>query len=196
MGPVHVVEPTTVVTAGVAVLLHGHGGRPEELLDIAVVLAERTGRRIVLPSGTEPTDGDGFAWWEAGDLARPAGDPEAAAAALMAALGVLLAAEPQRQTALIGFSQGGALACLAGAGFAATIIVAGFLPDGISSPFVAGQRLLVVHGEADDVVDPLHGRRLARVASRAGADVTTVWHDGGHEWTTPCTEAVLAFLAE
>ena len=187
----HLVEPACQTPAGMAVLLHGHGGSPEELLDVAVVLAERTGRKVVLPGASLRADEGGFAWWD-----PESGDPTAAAAALLDALGTLGEPTPRRDTVLIGFSQGGALASLAGAGFAATIIVAGFLPDGVAVPFVARQRLLVVHGETDDVVDPLHGRRLARLASRAGADVSTVWHDGGHEWTPECTEAVLAFLAD
>lgn len=188
------VEPSSENPAGLAVLLHGHGARPEELLDLATVLAERTGRQVALPGGSVLTGQGDLAWWE-----PEAGDPAAAATGLLERLEGLAGhtgAAANCDTVLVGFSQGGALASLAGAGFAATIIVAGFLPDDVANPFVAGQRLLVVHGEADDVVDPLHARRLARLASRAGANVATVWHSGGHEWTGECTEAVIAFLAD
>ena len=127
-------------------------------------------------------------------IVEPAQGAEAGAVdALLARLtGVAVTGE----AVVVGFSQGGALAGLAAGKFAATAIVAGFLPDGAQPAFVTGQPVLVVHGSEDDVVDPLHGRRLARLASRAGAEVTTFWHEAGHAWTPECTEAVVGFLGQ
>ena len=52
---------------------------------------------------------------------------------------------------------------------------------------------MVVHGEDDEVVDPLHGRMVARRARALGHAVEEHWHPGAHLWPT-AADRVLAQL--
>lgn len=172
------------------VLLHGHAGSPESLLEAAVALADRAPVQVVLPRGPLEAE-DGWAWWPVGSTCPPA---------VVAAVAALVTADA-RPTVLAGFSQGGAMALLVAATSASPpaglAVVAGYVPDQLDAPGPASADLppvLVVHGEADDAVDPLHGRLVARWCERAGAAVTSVVYDAGHDWVPETTAALADWL--
>lgn len=175
------------------VLLHGHGGSPEAMLGAADALAVAVPVQVLLPRGPEAV-GDGHAWWQVGAAATPASLDTVAA---------LVAAGAGRPTVVAGFSQGAAMAALVAWTRPSPLVrglalVAGFLPDELAGPpGPDGPQLapvLVVHGEGDEAVDPMHGRLLARWCARAGATVETVTHEGGHDWTPEVHDAVVAWL--
>jgi hypothetical protein len=135
-----------------------------------------------------------------------AGGAVRAVAALASDLAREAEAVGASEVVVAGFSQGAAMATALLAVRPASdgpphrvAIVAGFLPDGLvplgPAAGSGGPRpVLVVHGAQDEVVDPLHGRRVARWARRSGHEVTEVEHPGGHEWTAEVTDAVLRWL--
>jgi predicted esterase len=172
------------------VLLHGHAGSPEAMLDAAVALAGAAPVQVVLPRGPLVAE-DGWAWW------RPGSPCERST--VDGVLDVLGA--DARPTVLAGFSQGGAMALLAGAArapVAALVVVAGFVPDELA-PQAAGSLalppVLVLHGEGDEAVDVLHGRRVARWCERVGARTVEVgWYEAGHDWAPETTARLAAWL--
>ena len=62
-------------------------------------------------------------------------------------------------------------------------------------PGLSGKRILVTAGERDPICPPDFTRALERYYREQGAEVTTAWHDGGHEIRPEEVEAVEAFLA-
>jgi predicted esterase len=179
------------------VLLHGHGGSPEAMLAAADALAVALPVQVVLPRGPVAV-GDDHAWWPVGEAAAPASVD--AVAAVVAGDG--------RPTVLAGFSQGAAMAALVAWTHPSPLVrglalVAGFLPDELAAPPApdaaapahALAPVLVVHGDGDEAVDPMHGRLLARWCARVGAPVDVVSHEGGHDWTPAVHDAVVAWLA-
>lgn len=153
-------------------LLHGHGDRPESFAGMALALA---GLAVAVPAGPVTVDG-GFAWW-AEDEDGPSADTLSCVADLAAGCAVVA-----------GFSQGAALALRLGVG-AAVVSVAGFLVPG-SPRLAAGASLVVIHGEADEVVDPLHGRMVVRRARASGHTVDERWHPGAHVWPAGATQVL------
>jgi phospholipase/carboxylesterase len=173
------------------VLLHGHAGSPESLLEAAVALSDAAPVQVVLPRGPLVA-GEGWAWWEVGSDCAPE---------VRAGVADLVGADP-RPTVLAGFSQGGAMALLvaarSGAAPVGLVVVAGYVPDELASRPAADAPLppvLVLHGEGDDAVDPLHGRQVARWVERAGAQVvTSTTYDAGHDWAPETTLALVDWL--
>lgn len=193
------------------VLLHGHGEEPAAMASIATALRERTGATVRTPAaphrpgdaGPAGHDREGAgpgAWWPDG----AEGPDETTIAAVLADA----MAPGDGPVAFVGFSQGGAMAlALAaahrragtagphGASAATTVavaVVSGFLPGDAALP--VGAAVLVVHGRADDVVDPFHGELVARRCRRNGCAVDEVLHDGGHAWDGAVTDAVARWL--
>lgn len=176
------------------VLLHGHAGSPEALLGAAVDLAEAAPVQVVLPRGPVVA-GDGWAWWVPGSPCPP--EVAVTVRALVVADG--------RPTVLCGFSQGGAMALLACAGApdgpragpAGLAVVAGFVPDDLEGRprGPVPPPVLVLHGEDDEAVDPMHGRLVARWCERAGAPALDhVTYAAGHDWVPATTAAVVSWL--
>jgi predicted esterase len=123
---------------------------------------------------------DGWAWWGS--------EEDGPGPATLAAVADLA----RSATVVAGFSQGAAMALTLGAG-TAVVAVAGFLPGGgLRLPPAAS--LVVVHGERDETVDPLHGRMVARRARAGGHAVREVWHPGGHQWPDAATAEVARLL--
>lgn len=177
MGPV--VQPP-LTPLGHILLLHGHGGSPLTMEGAATVLRGATGATVSVPQAPFATS-EGWAWWE--DSAD--GPPRGLVASLR---------HEYRQVgpidAVIGFSQGGALA-LAWDDVPRIACIGGFLA---TPPPAHGPAVFVAHGRADTVVDPDHGDFAARRCRKAGCAVTEEHHDGGHEWPPSVTEALLRWL--
>ena len=62
-------------------------------------------------------------------------------------------------------------------------------------PGLAGRRVLITAGQRDPICPPPLTERLARWFEAQGADVTLVWHPGGHEIAQAEVAAIEQFLA-
>lgn len=168
-------------------LLHGHGDGPDRLAPVRQALVAALDADVRTPPAPIPVFG-GHAWWD--DAAE--GPDEAVIRALRSA--------HADAEIVVGFSQGAAMALALGLG-AAVVCVAGFLPG--DAPLAVGTGrddgpdvVFVVHGEDDDVVDPMHGRLVARRCRALGAQVDEASHPGGHVWDDDVTALVVAWLRE
>ena len=173
------------------VLLHGLGADGFDLIDLAPGWGEAVPEALfVAPHAPEPCDMAPFGrqWFSLQDR-RPAlleaGVRQAAAwfgAGLEEELGRL---DLTRQdAALMGFSQGAMTALFAGlrqpGGCAAVLAYAGALlaPESLVAELRARPPVLLVHGEADEVV-PAAASRLAEAALRgAGLAVESLYRPG------------------
>jgi phospholipase/carboxylesterase len=61
---------------------------------------------------------------------------------------------------------------------------------------LAGRRILITAGEADPICPPELVTRLETYLKAAGAEVETVWHEGGHEMQPTEVEAAQRFLGQ
>lgn len=173
------------------VLLHGHGSSPTELSEVADVL-RTCGVEVECPPG--PIElGNGTRAWFADPFAEPELGCDRSASAAVVELGkrVDLAG-----AVVCGFSQGGAMAVAAGFGrsdLKGVVSVCGFLPEGVN---VSGSTnpMLLVAGDADEVVDPFYSESLARLAKKAGCSVTLATVSSGHRWTPEVSAVVTKWL--
>ncbi|MBM3684143.1 MAG: hypothetical protein FJW83_06330 [Actinobacteria bacterium] len=150
-----------------ALFLHGHADTPERLGDVASALTARTGIRPAVPAGPlEVGDHAGRAWWGADEDGPDVRTLDR------------LRADHGDIDVVLGHSQGAAVALTLGIG-RRLVVIAGFL-CGAPPRFDHTPDVLVLHGEADDVVDPVHARMIERRARAAGCATTMHLHEGGH----------------
>jgi phospholipase/carboxylesterase/glyoxalase family protein len=64
-----------------------------------------------------------------------------------------------------------------------------------TQPDLAGVRILMTAGLKDSIVPITNTRQLADIFEAAGAEVSTHWHDGGHELGLDDVEAATQWLA-
>jgi len=174
------------------VLVHGYGADGHDLIDLAPRWAEALpGAAFVAPHGPEPCAGMPFGrqWFPLWD--RSSGAVASGVAAAAAVLGRFVAAEAERlalpagRVGLMGFSQG-----------AMTVLEAGLhgaVPDaacvlaysggliGAERPVVRRPPVLLVHGEADEVVPAAFSRATAAALAAQGVPVRAIFRPGlGH----------------
>jgi phospholipase/carboxylesterase len=199
------------------VLLHGYGMQARDLSPFARSLGVVA--RFLVPNGPEPARGAGRAWWETDHDARaralavgprdlsdlhPAGvaDARSRFVALLDAARGRWGVAP---TAVIGFSQGGMLACdavfrsdppltLTALALLSTSCLGrdAWLPH---LARVAGLPVLVSHGRGDPDLSFAAGERLRDTMAQGGAQVSWVPGDHGHEIPFPVWRALRRFLA-
>lgn len=161
------------------VLVHGFGADGNDLIDLAALWAEAVpGALFVAPHAPEPCEGIPFGrqWFPLWD--RSSAQLGAGVQAAAAALGRFVRAEaaslalPPRRVALMGFSQGAMTvleAGLRGAVLDPACVLAysgGMIgADGLAGALAARPAVLIVHGEADEVV-PVAASRVAETALR------------------------------
>ncbi len=193
-----IVEPEAPVHLDV-VVLHGYAMVPENLSPFAHSLGIPA--RFLLPEGPKTATPAGRAWWdmdaESRDLARGPRDlgtkhfPGAAPArrALLEFLAEARAAEAERRVALVGFSQGGMLACdtllrerpdVAALALLSSSRIAADEWTPLASR-LRGLPVLVAHGERDDDLAFAAGEALRDLLAAGGAEVTWVPFEQGHE---------------
>lgn len=178
-----------------AVLVHGFGADGNDLIDLAALWAEALpGAVFVAPHAPEPCGGIPFGrqWFPLWD--RSATQLAAGVAGAAAALGQFVATEavrlalPHDRVALMGFSQGAMTvleAGLRGAVPEPACILAysgGMLgTEDLATRIAARPAVLLVHGEADEVV-PVGASRMAEAAlTAAGVPVRALYRPGlGH----------------
>mgnify|MGYP005844487969 CR=1 FL=1 len=174
------------------VLVHGFGADGHDLIDLAALWAEAVpGALFVAPHGPEPCDGVPFGrqWFPLWD--RAAAELEAGAAAAAAALGRFVAAAaaglalPPGRVALMGFSQGAMTVLEAGlrgavADAACVLAYSGGM-IGAERPVAARPPVLLVHGEADEVVPAAASRAAEAALAAQGVPVRALYRPGlGH----------------
>lgn len=174
------------------VLVHGYGADGHDLIDLGAMWAEAVpGAVFVAPHAPEPCDGVPFGrqWFPLWD--RSAAQLEAGATAAAAALGRFVAAEAARlglapgRVALMGFSQGAMTVLEAGLrgavpGAACVLAYAGGM-IGAERPVAHRPPVLLVHGEADEVVPAAASRAAEAALAAAGVPVRALYRPGlGH----------------
>ena len=182
-------------------LLGGHGSTAAARAAVKGQLEDALGPDAMLHSVGGPVDvPGGVAWWE-GDLS------ESDWPALVTMLDGAAAGFELGGSAIVvaGFSQGGAAALAWAAAstreqpLAGVVCVAGFLPGCVAAALATDAPglppTLIVITEDDTVVDPFLGGVAARTFRRAGAAITDVRVDAGHEWTSEVTAVVVEWLA-
>lgn len=201
----------------VVLLLHGYGMSPSDLAPFGKSLG--TPALFLFPRGplqVPRAGGEGYAWWHV-DAARraaalrkgprdladetPAGLDEA-----RATLGRFLQEVTERfqprGIVLGGFSQGGMLASewtLHGAGVVHSLVLLSasrisFARWQHRQSRLRGLPVFVSHGRDDADLAFAAGERLRDFAAEAGADVTWVPFDGGHEIPLAVWRSLRAFL--
>lgn len=189
-GPLNGGAPDALV-----VLAHGFGADGNDLIDLAALWAEAVpGALFAAPHAPGACEGIPFGrqWFPLWD--RSSAQLEAGVQAAAAALGRFVAAEaarlslPPGRVALMGFSQGAMTVLEAG--------LRGAVPDpacllaysggmigaeGLGAALAARPAVLLVHGEADEVV-PAAATRVAEAAlNAAGVPVAAMYSPGlGH----------------
>jgi phospholipase/carboxylesterase len=185
------------------IFLHGHDDDADRWVTAATAMTP-TGWVLDRPTGPVPTGAGRAAWFETGEHGQI--DPSAGRAALDAVASHVSATAGRlgvtsAEVALVGFSQGAAVALLHALTpgtepLAATVAIAGWLPeiDGWS-PALDGPvgRLLIAHGADDEVVPLPLGRSVARLLDRQGHDVTFVEREVSHE-PDPFAEDIRTWL--
>lgn len=212
---VHTAGTSDVVLLTV-VMLHGHDMHPDDLLPFAESLGVVA--RFIVPKAPYRVSDHGWSWWpddaqrralrQAGgpkDLhdIKPAGRSQARAG-LMAMFGEFGISRLGSSTVILGFSQGGMLACdlllheSVRADAVALLSASCVALDEwkIRASRMAGIRALVAHGRADDRLSFAAGERLRDFLREAGADVR--WHpfEGGHEMPLSVWRQVRKLLHE
>jgi phospholipase/carboxylesterase len=203
----------TAADAPVVVLLHGYGMRPTDLSPFAASIGLRA--RFLFPEGPLATANGGRAWWSLDEERRAAeiahgprdlsGERPPGLPAARERLAALLAEVSGTDLVLGGFSQGAMLCCdfvlRAAATLPAALVLLSPAPIGFAEwepllPRVRGLPVFVSHGRSDPDLDFAAAERLQAALAGAGARVTWVPFDGGHEIPFPVWRALKIFLLE
>ena len=183
------------------VLLHGWGADADDLLDLGQELVDGEVSLVALQAPWPHPGGMGRQWY---DLQNP-GWPELPEARqrLRDRLLALGASVPLEATALLGFSQGGAMAldvgCGDGAGaeglpLAALVSCSGYPHPGWS-PRCPVPAVLLTHGQQDPVVPYAASEALEAMLRAVGGTVQRLGFNGGHGIDPALFDAIRAALA-
>jgi phospholipase/carboxylesterase len=187
------------------VLLHGWGADADDLLDLAALLVGPEVSVVALQAPQPHPAGAGRQWypllWNA-MVPEPAwAEVPAARRALRQRLDHLGASVPLRNTALLGFSQGAAMALDAATGgeaplpLAAVIGCSGY-PHRDWQPRASATPVLLTHGREDPVVLLQHCNTLQQQLEQAGIAVTRQDFSGGHGIDPELFPLLQQFLAQ
>ncbi|MFM7395251.1 MAG: alpha/beta hydrolase [Cyanobium sp.] len=186
------------------VLLHGWGADADDLLDLGEALVDDPNATdvslVALRAPLPHPGGGGRQWYDL--LPAPAWEqlPEARTA-LRQRLLALATSVPLERTALLGFSQGAAMAVDVGTGdtgplpLAALIACSGYPhPDWHSGR--SATPVLLTHGEQDPMVAPGASAEVERALKAAGGSVQRLTFPGGHGIDPTLLPSLRAFLEE
>ena len=195
------------------VLLHGWGADADDLLDLGEALVDDpdatdvslVALRAPLP---HPGGGGGRQWYDL--LPAPAWEqlPEARTA-LRQRLLALATSVPLERTALLGFSQGAAMALDVALDVAvdvgtddteplplAALIACSGYPHPDWHPGRSATRILLTHGDQDPMVAPGASAEVERALKAAGGSVQRLTFPGGHGIDPTLLPSLRAFLEE
>ena len=183
-------------------IMHGRGADANDLADIAPYLDGPAGYRFLFPNAPKPWEAApgmtfGFTWFEG----LPP-DP-ASLAASRAKLAEFLDAGLQRfptpagKFVIGGFSQGGLMALDAGlrrGDVAGIVVMSGALFEADLPPLRKEQRVLIVHGKLDEMIDVNRARRARRVLEDHGLEPEYHEFAMGHQVTMESIAVVSEFI--
>lgn len=181
------------------VLLHGWGADADDLLDLGSALLGDEAPEVSVIALRAPLPhpgGFGRQWY---DLCLPEWPQlPAARADLLSRLQALARSVPLERTALLGFSQGGAMAIDVGVGerlpLAGLVSCSGY-PNPGWEPQKPLMPILLTHGTEDPVVPFAASEELARRLQEIGGSVQRVAFSGGHGIAPELFPAIEDFLA-
>jgi len=168
------------------VLLHGYGSDGNDLIALAPQWqGVLPGALFLAPNAPTPLGMGGFQWfaidWAGDRLASRQTGVVSAAPILLDFLNDLWTQTgiPPERTILAGFSQGAMMALHVGTSLPKNQQLMGVLgfsgaflpPEGFGGPDLAKPPICLVHGDADEVVDPNHSAEANGVLTDAGFDV-------------------------
>lgn len=200
-------------TKSVIVFLHGYGADGADLLGLADPLSQHLPDTVFLaPDAPERCAGNPFGyqwfpipWMDGADEAAVAASLQASTSALDAWLDSTLESEgvTPAQMALVGFSQGTMMALhvaprraepVAGiVGFSGRLLA----PERLAAETVSRPPVLLVHGDADEIVPPASMPEAEAALKAAGFGVLTRVSEGiGHGIAPDGLSAALGFLRE
>jgi len=187
--------------------LHGRGSNAHDLASIAEALDLGHHYRFIFPDAPKPFEPYpgmiyGFTWFDGWPAERRS--IARSREALLTLIGQLLERypTPEGRLALLGFSQGGLMSMDVGfrteRPIAAIVSMSGAIyeedpPDFRRRP---DQRVMIVHGTADDVIPVRAARRARLLLQEHGIEPVYEEFDMGHHVTEESMEAVGRFLAE
>jgi phospholipase/carboxylesterase len=162
---------------------------------------------ILAPRGLYADPGGGYSWrkivpgtwgFPSLDNLRPAAD---ALIQFVDEWSILTGIDASRVT-VAGFSQGAALTYTLALLYPERIhtfaALSGFLPNGaqflLEARSLAGKRVFVAHGRADDMVPVERAREAVRMLEVSGVDVDYCESDAGHKVSRDCVRGVEAFF--
>jgi len=185
------------------VLLHGWGADADDLLDLGSALLAEDGQAgevsLVALRAPEPHPGGfGRQWY---DLQQPEWPGLGAARSnLRQRLQELALTVPLERTAVLGFSQGAAMAVdvILGEGLpvAALIACSGYPHPGWQAAANPRARTMLTHGEQDPVVPMAASQAIEDLVRRAGGQVQSISFAGGHGIDPHLLPELRAFLAQ
>jgi phospholipase/carboxylesterase len=194
------------------VLLHGWGADADDLLDLGEALVDDPDATdvslVALRAPLPHPGGGGRQWYDL--LPAPAWEqlPEARTA-LRQRLLALATSVPLERTALLGFSQGAAMALDVGLGVAvdvgtddtgplplAALIACSGYPHPDWHPGRSATPILLTHGDQDPMVAPGASAELERALKAAGGSVQRLTFPGGHGIDPALLPTLRAFLEE
>jgi phospholipase/carboxylesterase len=192
------------------VMLHGVGSDGDDLIALAPFIAETLpDAAFIAPNAPQPFDmaPHGFQWFSLQERSSTAiiGGARAAAPILDAFIDEQLALRGLDDSALavVGFSQGAMMglhvALRRRKPVAAVIGYSGALvdPEALPGEIVTRPRVLLVHGEADEVVNPLCLALAERTLAAVGVPVIAEMRPGlGHGIDGPGARLGVQFLAQ
>ena len=186
------------------VLLHGWGADADDLLDLgeALMLAPTMGEvsLVSLRAPLQHPGGSGRQWYDL--LPAPAWEQlPAARSALRQRLLALAGSVPLERTALLGFSQGAAMALdvstdEAGPLPLAALIACSGYPHPDWHPGRSSTRILLTHGEQDAMVAPGASSEVERALKATGGSVQRLTFPGGHGIDPALLPTLRCFLEE
>ncbi|WP_114965198.1 alpha/beta hydrolase [Alkalilacustris brevis] len=205
--------PASGTTRNIVIFLHGYGADGADLLGLADPLAQHLPDTLFLaPDAPERCTGNPFGyqwfpipWIDGSSEAQAAEGLERAAADLDAYIDTVLEAErvAPAQLALVGFSQGTMMALhvtprraapLAGVvGFSGRLLA----PERLAAEARVKPPVLLLHGDADEVVPPASLPEAADALTRAGFETYAhVMKGTGHGIAPDGLSVALRFLLD
>lgn len=183
------------------VLLHGWGADAHDLLDLGPLLVGPEVSVVALQAPLPHPAGVGRQWYDLQDPDWP--ELPRARQALLERLAALGEEVPLPATALLGFSQGAAMALdvatSAGLPLAGLIGCSGYPHPGwqpASGQLNGNVPILLTHGQQDPVVPYAASEELQRLLAQAGHRVQLLGFPGGHTIDSGVLPMVQAFVGD
>ena len=177
------------------VLLHGWGADADDLMDLGEQLAGEEIELVALRAPEPHPMGVGRQWYDLQQPEWPGLVP--ARESLRQRLLALGDSLPLERTAVLGFSQGAAMALDVASGLPiAGLIACSGYPHPGWAPAGPLSRVLLTHGDQDPVVPPAASAEVLRLLRQGGGWAELLTFAGGHTIDASLFAPMRAFLAQ